>query len=271
MCPFWRPGGGRCSIWLHSRRARKTGPKISIFHFRCTNHAGPDQKGFSCFPPGFAPYLRKPLVVCGLDGRAVLQGESDDSVITSERGLPAAEAAGAEQKLLPTSLAPFVSTVFSVAIVTNAECESGEITKRDQQGKELAIGSSDPRCWPRERVDSQGRCWAYQRRGLALASALMGLAASFTQRVRERIAAVLRLDLVELCELSRLSTMSKRYVRTATGVVGLLRQLRGKELYWDLALTGALAGRWGVPHCWDSRRKSYRPFPFPSFGTEDPG
>lgn len=52
-----------CRIRIHSWRGRKTGPLHDLAVLTCRTHGG----FFTLYPPGFGPYLRKPVVRDGLD------------------------------------------------------------------------------------------------------------------------------------------------------------------------------------------------------------
>jgi hypothetical protein len=57
-------------------RVRKTGPGFSFCIFRCHQH----NKKFTAYPPGYAPFLRKPLVFLAVNGVGICKDESDSAL-----------------------------------------------------------------------------------------------------------------------------------------------------------------------------------------------
>lgn len=59
-CPLAEeePDGRTCSIRVSFFRRRKTGPALPLAVCRCATHV----RAFTAYPPGFAPYLRQPLL-----------------------------------------------------------------------------------------------------------------------------------------------------------------------------------------------------------------
>jgi len=66
-CPL-RDSQGTCRITEHHRRHRKTGPGFPLLVIRCAVH----RKHFTLYPPGYGPYLRKPVVDLAPDGTCLL-------------------------------------------------------------------------------------------------------------------------------------------------------------------------------------------------------
>jgi hypothetical protein len=64
MCPFRSAGDGPCDVRRHWRRARKTGPGFDLAIVRCHTHG----HAFTLYPPGYAPYQRKPVLALAPDG-----------------------------------------------------------------------------------------------------------------------------------------------------------------------------------------------------------
>ena len=64
QCPLWQPGDAPCSLARKGYRARKTILGFSLCLFRCRQH----NKKFTAYPPGYAPFLRKPLVSLAPNG-----------------------------------------------------------------------------------------------------------------------------------------------------------------------------------------------------------
>ena len=55
-CP-WKCRGEACSVSIHHRRHRKTGPTHRLAVLRCQVH----EHAFTAYPPGFVPYARRRL------------------------------------------------------------------------------------------------------------------------------------------------------------------------------------------------------------------
>lgn len=73
-CPLRRPGGPPCVVRDHHRRKRKTGPGFPLTVVRCHSH----RKAFTLYPPGFAPYQRKPVFPLAPEGGAVIHEKSEE-------------------------------------------------------------------------------------------------------------------------------------------------------------------------------------------------
>lgn len=65
-CPWGRRDGRRCQVSEHHVRRRATGPKHGLVVARCVTH----RHCFTIYPPGYAPYLRRPVLAVTPDGRA---------------------------------------------------------------------------------------------------------------------------------------------------------------------------------------------------------
>jgi hypothetical protein len=67
-CPLRSAGEPTCDVRRHSVRLRKTGPGFPLTVARCHKHKG----AFTLYPPGFAPYQRKPILGLAPDGTSPL-------------------------------------------------------------------------------------------------------------------------------------------------------------------------------------------------------
>ena len=65
-CPCWT-AAEQCKVSVHHRRHRKAGPPHPLVVAECATHA----TSFTLYPPGYAPYLRRPVQRLSPDGRAV--------------------------------------------------------------------------------------------------------------------------------------------------------------------------------------------------------
>jgi len=73
-CPLWKEGEVGCSLVRKGYRQRKTIPGYRLCIFRCRHHG----KKFTAYPPGYAPFLRKPLTLLSPNGSVVqLDSPSD--------------------------------------------------------------------------------------------------------------------------------------------------------------------------------------------------
>ena len=73
QAPCAQGSGLRCIIREHDRRARKTGPCFPLVVVKCHAH----KRGFTLYPPGYAPYRRQSVVVATSDGESVRTGQTD--------------------------------------------------------------------------------------------------------------------------------------------------------------------------------------------------
>jgi hypothetical protein len=73
-CPLRKRGDRPCDIRRHDYRARKTGPCFPLTIVRCHTH----DRFFTLYPPGFAPYQRKPVLQLAPEGAPVLHEGADD-------------------------------------------------------------------------------------------------------------------------------------------------------------------------------------------------
>ena len=67
VCPEQEVFGGLCAVSIHHYRHRKTGVVDSLLVLRCRLHG----HAFTLYPPGFAPYLRQPILELTPDGTTI--------------------------------------------------------------------------------------------------------------------------------------------------------------------------------------------------------
>jgi len=72
QCPLRQPDDPPCSVVRKGHRVRKTGPGFRFCIFRCQQH----NRKFTAYPPGYAPFLRKPLVYLAVNGVGICEDES---------------------------------------------------------------------------------------------------------------------------------------------------------------------------------------------------
>jgi hypothetical protein len=134
---------------------------------------------------------------------------------------------------------------------------------------EAAVDASEGRRWEREPgPTSPERWWSTQRRHLALAAALAGVAAETGDRVRESIAAVLSVETLTL----RKGSQARGYRAIGRAVREVLERLRGgARRALHLLVCGHLIGHWGEPMLWDAEREVLERSPFCCAGMGAPG
>ena len=71
QCPHRQPDDPPCMVIRKGHRVRKTGPGFRFCIFRCRRH----NKKFTAYPPGYAPFLRKPLVSLAVNGLGLSRDE----------------------------------------------------------------------------------------------------------------------------------------------------------------------------------------------------
>lgn len=72
----------RCRLFISHRRRRQTGPEHPLTVVECTTHGG----CFTLYPPGYAPYLRQPVLLLSPDGREVVREPVDCEQASEWRG-----------------------------------------------------------------------------------------------------------------------------------------------------------------------------------------
>ena len=193
-CPFAVANDARdpCSIEMHHKRRRKTGPGYPLFVMSCDAHGC----SFTLYPPGFAPYQRKAVACLSPCGQRVL-GEG------------------------PVLQTDFRSTMF------------------EEMLKARTANAS--------RIDPCSR----------KSSRILGVG-PLGDRLRERIASVLKVPALILMSLSRSSDTILEAGRE------VLRQLRGRRQFkaYNFLLSGHLAGCWGEPLYYDASRRIVERSPY---------
>jgi hypothetical protein len=191
---------------------------------RCHTHG----KCFTLYPPGFGPYLRKPVLRLAPDGGVPLADERKD----------------------PDDLEAFEDTLF-----------------------EAALDACEGRAWARNSDrEIPERWWGTQGRHLGLALGLLGICAAFTDRLRETIADVLRVDLLVLHqEATKQTEGNLGYRERGKAISRVLRKLRrDRGTAFRLLFSGYAIGQWGLPLSWDPKRDILERLPFHLPGTVAP-
>ncbi len=205
-----REAGTTCRLSWHGWHQRKTGPKFALRVMRCRTH----EVFFTLYPPGYAPYQRRPVAEVGTDGHPLL------------------DPAG--------TLEPHQHSLFAAA---------------------LDASSGVP--WDRSSAGSSDRWWSTQRRHIARAMTLCGVAPQQSAVVRERVAAVLGVPGLLLTEQSDgTRAHGAGYVVQGQAVVAVLTQLaRHRPRDRALLEAGYVSGVWGAPFWWDAEVDVLRAVP----------
>lgn len=207
-CPKAVAQGGKgvaCAVELSHWRPRKTGPKVPVMVCRCRPH----RRGFTVYPPAFAPYQRQPVLRLGLGGEPLLDGSSG-------AGVPAPRSS--------TACPPeFEDTPF-----------------------EAAFAGEGGVAWPRDSEEEvPDHWWSTQVRKIRWAARVLGLAKDIVDDLRAKLAAVLGVDTLRLKDLA---ARLPGYRSAARAVVQVLRGLRRvKRRGFDLLECAHLVGCWGEP------------------------
>lgn len=132
---------------------------------------------------------------------------------------------------------------------------------------EAALDAGHGVPWARESAvgvgDGPGRYWPTQGRHLRLAARITGVARDLSDRVRVSIATLLSVDCLDL----HAGAQATGYRGIGKAICSVLLKLRGgARRAWRLLVCGALAGGWGEPLYWDSRRRVLERAPFPGRG-----
>ena len=130
---------------------------------------------------------------------------------------------------------------------------------------EAAVDAGRGRAWARESGDAlPEHWWTTQGRHLNLASRILGVAQELPDRLREGLAAILRVDTLSLRDLAP----SVGYRARARAVCIVLRRLPAAAVTAvRLLRCGHLIGHWGEPLHWDPKRHALERDPFPLAGT----
>lgn len=139
--------------------------------------------------------------------------------------------------------------------------EGGDRLRRDFGGTlfEAALDARDGQPWNRSTDGRPQHSWGTQGRHLGIAARVLGLVLDLADGVRERIAAVLSVDLLRLRDGSR----TRGYRSLGAAVCDVLARLRGgARRALHLMFCGHLVGRWGEPLLWDPKRGMLEHLPF---------
>lgn len=113
--------------------------------------------------------------------------------------------------------------------------------------------------WPRKAGAANLSSWGTQGRQLELGAELLGLSKDIGARVRQSIAALLSVSVLQLLAGSR----GVGYRHVGTAICEVLKVIRsGARRAQRLLHAGYLAGRWGEPVHWDPDRRVLERLPF---------
>ncbi len=221
------PNGGQqdeaCRISVHSWRDRKTGPRFPLAIIHCSTH----RVFLTVYPPGFARYLRQPLIDVSPSGRRF---SANDKRAEDAAGRPPSR---------------FRGTKFEAAF----DAASGVAWDREPY-------SSSGRWWQTQRLRLDECC-----RLLGL------LCERDDVKVREVVAHILDVpQMVVDLERAKVAAVSSYRTRGTAVVVVLEKMSRICELE-RLTLAGHVAGLWGCPYWWDGDTGCLSPVPFQQPGT----
>lgn len=138
---------------------------------------------------------------------------------------------------------------------------------------DAALDAAAGHPWPRAtgRPPTSDRWWDTQRRQLALATAMVGVAPHTEDRHREVMARTLAVDTLVLRDAARSQAETPGYRSRGRAVVLVLRALaRRTSRFVRLLWCGHLIGRWGRALLWDPLRRVLERPTFPSLGTGPP-
>ena len=212
-------GGSTCSIRVHDRRCRKTGPGYPLVVAKCTTH----RVAFTLYPPGYVPYGRV----------AVAPVDSEGQLVPSVVGDVDAEGEGTEGRI--ADQLAWNTTIFGAA--------------RDAERQ---------RAWPRQRGKDGLGSWRTQGRWIAISAACLGLTSRDREHwplvgllgVPGLVWREARADYAG-------ATGYVARGRAVVGPLEALCAV-GCRLLDMLLASGFQAGRWGEPLRWDPRGKVLR-------------
>jgi hypothetical protein len=210
--------GTACSISVHHRRRRKTGPRHPVTVAKCATY----QVSFTLYPPGYVPYGR--VAIAPVDAEGQLVQEVGDR-----------ETDGAEPKGRISFQLAWDVTAFRAA--------------RDAQQRVA---------WPRKpAMDAMGS-WRSQGRWIAIAAACLGLTTEDDGRwPLVGLVGVPALVLREASAAYASAKGYVGRGRAVTLVLDALA-LTGCRLLDLLLEAGFLANCWGQPRRWDPRAQRLR-------------
>lgn len=227
-CPLRAAGDPPCRIGGKDVRRRKTGPGIPLRIVTCHTH----KTDFTLYPPGYAPYQRKPVMQVSLEGELVIHDEEQPEDATAARVSPA----------------DFENTLFDAAL----DAQDGWPWARSDCEKD------PPELW-----------WSTQGRHLELTGGLLGIADGAGAREREAVAVTLRTEHQVLLEQHR--RWKNGYRARGAAICAVLSAVRRTaQLATWLLHCGYLMGKWARPWVWDARRKCLETQPFRVVGTTAP-
>jgi hypothetical protein len=138
---------------------------------------------------------------------------------------------------------------------------------------EAALDAREGRAWARnsERQIPE-RWWSTQGRHLRLALGLLGICATLGDRLRERIAEVLRVPLLILRqEATKEREKALGYRQRGKAISRVLRKIRcDRGAAFRLLFSGYATGQWGLPLSWDPKRDLLERLPFQAPGGAAP-
>jgi hypothetical protein len=201
-----------CRLGVHQSRSRKTGPLHDLVVVHCHTHG----RFFTLYPPGYAPYKRKPVGLVAPDGRPVLHQ---------------VDPRAGEGELLPR-LERFAGTLF-----------------------EAGLDASMGRTWSRFGPWGLGgaeRYWSTQCRQIEVAARLLGVSGQLRAPDREAITEVLGTERMLVSELSAEVRRRPGYRAHGAAIAQVLATLPAGRCEVDRLLdAGHVAGLWGLPRRWD--------------------
>lgn len=223
QCTSWAESdGSACSIRIHSRRWRKTGPGYPLVVAECREHG----VAFTLYPPGYVPYSR--VAVAPVDAEGQLVREVED-VGSGREGLDDEDEGKTAGQL------SWDTTIFRAA--------------RDAE-RRLA--------WPRRNTKDAMGSWRTQGRWLAIAAACLGLTSGDSDHWP--LVGLLGVPGLVWREARAKYADARGYVVRGQAVMLALGALyaAGHRLLDMLLAAGFKAARWGEPQYWDPRARMLR-------------
>ncbi|MEW6747897.1 MAG: hypothetical protein AB1486_34685 [Planctomycetota bacterium] len=129
---------------------------------------------------------------------------------------------------------------------------------------EAAVDASEGKAWSRDSLQGPAdRWWPTQGRHLELSTRLLGLAAETEDGERVKIASLLALDTLLLCEETDRLRQGAGYRARGLAIRRVLLALRGGvQRALRLLSCGQVIGQWGEVHEWDRHARRLRSLPF---------
>jgi hypothetical protein len=224
--PAGSNGMESCSIGLHHRRSRKTGPGFPLFVVRCRTHG----VAFTVYPPGHVPYGRVAVAPVDVGGRPLCAPVEPDRLAS----LPVRAGPDPAKEELARRPMAWGVTLFRAV-------------------EDAANGVS----WPRSEGDGF-EVWRTQRRRIALSAALLGLT-----EVHGKAAAdpgLLGVPALTRLEAGAAYARAEGYRGRGRAVMPVLRELEscGARTLELVLAAGYSAGVWGRPRRWDPQGRRLR-------------